>query len=317
MAASAAARERARQDGTASAVWHGLRHDKLHYARRMTDAVLAGFAQNNLLTYASAIGFRLLFAIIPFVLFVLGVAGAFRLEGVWERHLAGDLATQLSPAAFRVVNDTVEHILRHQHVFWATLGAALAIWEVSGAVRAVMGAFSRIYGARSERGFWVRMAISIALAIAVGILFVLALGVVQLSPLVLGSHGGAVAVVLFLARWAVALVLLVLAVGLLVRVAPGTPQPLPWVSFGALLTVVAWLVMSLLFDAYLTWVAVYDSIYGNLATVVILMEYVYFSAIVFVGGIQADALVREQFIGDAAGEVGGGRLTRGPSHSGS
>jgi uncharacterized BrkB/YihY/UPF0761 family membrane protein len=36
---------------------------------------------------------------------------------------------------------------------WATFGGALALWQVSGAVRAAMGAFDRIYVSRSRRSF--------------------------------------------------------------------------------------------------------------------------------------------------------------------
>lgn len=306
-------REAAARRGTPHVIWHGLRREKAHYAGRVTRALLAGFRHNNLLTYASAIAFKVLFAIIPFLLFLLAVAGALHLQGVWENHLSGEVAHRLSPASFHVVDTTVEHVLHHERLFWATLGAAVTVWEVSGAVRGVMGAFGRIYGARSERGFWARMAISAGLAIVVGALLLLALAAVSLGSLVVGHSGGALGVVLFVARWAVALLVLLLAVAVLVRVAPGTPQPLHWVTFGALLTVVGWLIMSLLFRAYLTWVAHYGTIFGSVATVVVLMEYLYLSAIVFVGGIQVDALVREQVIGDSAGEAGGGRETRGPA----
>jgi len=53
-----------------------------------------------------------------------------------------------------------------------------------------------------------------------------------------------------------------------------------------------WLLMSLGFGFYLRDVADYNSIFGGLASVVVLIAYLYASALVFLGGVQVDALVR-------------------------
>lgn len=70
-----------------------------------------------------------------------------------------------------------------------------------------------------------------------------------------------------------------------------------WVSFGALLVVAGWIVMSVVFAWYVTSVADYDSIFGSLATVIVTMEYLYLSTIVFLTGIQIDALTRHSVEG--------------------
>ena len=51
--------------------------------------------------------------------------------------------------------------------------------------------------------------------------------------------------------------------------------------------------MSIGFGVYLRDVADYNSIFGGLATVVVLIAYLYASAVVFLGGVQVDALVRD------------------------
>jgi len=55
---------------------------------------------------------------------------------------------------------------------------------------------------------------------------------------------------------------------------------------------VGWIVMSIGFGVYLSDVADYNSIFGGLATVVVLIAYLYAAAVVFLGGVQVDALVR-------------------------
>ena len=60
---------------------------------------------------------------------------------------------------------------------------------------------------------------------------------------------------------------------------------------------VSWLLMSLAFVGYLKFVASYESVFGNLATVVVLLGYLYLSAVVFLAGAQLDALVRRRVDG--------------------
>ena len=95
--------------------------------------------------------------------------------------------------------------------------------------------------------------------------------------------------------------IVLLAVGLLVRHGPSCPQPLGWVSLGAGLVVGGWLAMSAAFLIYLTTVASYGSLFGNLATLVVLMGYLYASSITFLGGIMMDALLRDRHAGDPSG----------------
>jgi uncharacterized BrkB/YihY/UPF0761 family membrane protein len=58
-------------------------------------------------------------------------------------------------------------------------------------------------------------------------------------------------------------------------------------------------VMSLGFGIYLSEVASYDSIFANLASVFVLITYLYLSTMIFYAGVQLDAVVRRQVGGGA------------------
>ena len=115
--------------------------------------VAEGFKENDLLTYASAISFQVFFALIPLMLVGLGLLGTFGLDGVWTRDVAPDVRASVSGPAFQVIDDTVNNVLEQRQLFWITLGAAIAVWEVSGAMRATMQVLNRIYGFRERRTF--------------------------------------------------------------------------------------------------------------------------------------------------------------------
>ncbi|MEJ7786902.1 MAG: YhjD/YihY/BrkB family envelope integrity protein, partial [Solirubrobacteraceae bacterium] len=233
-------------------------------------ALLDGFARNDLLLFASAISFQVLTALVPLALFALGALGFLGLSEVWAQDVRPQVVEGLSPAATRVIDDTVGKVLGSAQLFWVTAGAAIAIWQLSGAVRAAMEALNRVYEAREERSFGRRYAVSLTLAVAFAALTFSASSVVVFVPLLDGDPPVLVGGLLFLGRWGVAAVLLGLAVGLLVHQGPDRAQPLGWVSAGAVSIVGSWVAMSVAFGLYLSSVASYGSIYGALATVVVL-----------------------------------------------
>lgn len=271
-------------------------------AQELVRALLDGFKRHDLLTYASAISFQILTAIIPFLLFALGVAGLLHLTDVWRDHLEPQIRANVSSAVFGVIENAVNNVFASRRVLWATLGGAVALWQVSGAVRAVMGALARIYGAGRERSFLRRYSISFVLSIEVGACFTLAALCLWLAPFFSVAHPDAAwEVFAFLVRWALVVALLLLIVGTLVRHAPGTPQTLPWVSLGAAIVITSWMLVSVVFYLYLTELASYQSVFGSLAAIIVAMAYLYLSTTVFLFGAQLDAIIRAQATGTSSG----------------
>jgi len=284
-------------------VFKRVRAEARHFdLRTLVRTLLQKYRENDLLTYASAISFQVFFALIPLLLFALGLIGFLSLSEVWAKDIAPEIKPHVSGSMFQVIDDTVNQILRSKALFWVSFGAVIAVWEISGAVRAVMQVFNRIYEVDEKRPFWRRMRISFGLAAINGLCFITAAALVRFGPLAIGALGGGVVidVVSVAVPWAVALSLLIVVVGVMVRFAPDCRRPLHWVSFGALVVVTGWALMSIGFWVYATQIADYGSIFASLATIIVTMTYLYVSAIVFLTGVQLDALVQDGIATDEA-----------------
>jgi membrane protein len=265
--------------------------------RGATRAILAGFKENDLLTYASAISFQVFFALVPLTLLALGLLGTFGLSDWWSTDAAHTVKDNVSGPVYQVINETVHKILAHRQLFWVTLGAAIAVWEVSGAMRATMQVLNNVYGVEEKRSFARKLWESIVLSTAVTFMLLLAAAVVKVGPRAARAfvgEGAFVSVVSFLASWGAAVALLFLVVAIVVRYAPDTRRPVRWVTFGGVLVIVGWIAMSLLYGFYITSLADYASVFGSLAVVMVTLSYIYLSAIVFLSGVQLDSLVRHQ-----------------------
>lgn len=261
--------------------------------RGVVRGVVRGYQEHDVLTFAAAIAFQVLFAIIPLLLFGLGIVGGLGLGDQWSSEWGPKVRGTMSPDAFRVVDETVRQVLTRQQVFWTTLGAAIAVWKVSAAMRAIMDVFDRIYGSRRQRTFVERMRDSLVLGAVVALLLLAAAGSIVLGDDLLRSLGVSSPLLIWL-RWPLAVVLLFAVVALLVAYAPVDHQPLRWVTFGSVVVVLAWVATSLLLGWYVTSVADYGSVFGALATIVVALTYLYFASAAVLTGAELDAMVRRR-----------------------
>jgi membrane protein len=261
-------------------------------AKRFASDLLDGFRENDLLTYASAISFRALFALLPLLLAGVAVLGFFHLEDVYSDQVAPEIRSRVSTGAYDVVDATVRQVIGSGSGFWLTFGLVLAVWEVSGAMRAIMGVLNRIYRSTEQRGFVRRMVVSFILALVTMTALGLALVTLQLGPEIADRIGLTSGVAIFFARWFGAAVLMISVVVLLIRFAPARHQRRSLIGVSAIFITAAWILASIVFNVYVTAVAPYRSVFGNLSIAIVLMTYLYVSAVTFLVGVQIDALLR-------------------------
>lgn len=247
------------------------------------------FAEHNLLTWATAIAFNVFKALVPLAVLVLAVLGALHERRVWTTQIAPGIHKRLPAATWDAVNYAAQQILSHAGVGLIAFAVLLTVWEMSGSVRAVIGAMNRVYDTDEERPIWLRWALSFALAVAIAICLVGSILLVTLAK----HLGGSVQWLVGVGRWFVAIVLVAVAIELLVRFAPTEPREKRWVTLGSSFTVVAWVVASLIFKWWATSVASFRSAGGTFVAILVLTGYLYTSAIVFMVGVEADELVRK------------------------
>jgi membrane protein len=262
--------------------------------RKLAADTIKSFQRNGLANFASAMAFRVVLALIPFLLFLLALVGFLKLEEIWKSDVAPEIKKNASDVAFKLIDETVTQVLSQKQLWWLTAGLVLTVWELSAATRVTMTALDRVYGYGRRRGLIEMLPRSLALGATMGVCVVAAIAVVRFGPLLTGEVGGVLAAISFLVRWLLAAAVLGLGVALTVHYGAATSQPVPWVSFGTGLVLVSWVVTSIAFGLYATYVATYTSVFGHLASIFVLLLYLWLSANAFLVGIQADAEVRER-----------------------
>ena len=262
------------------------------------------FMRDDCTGLAQQIAYSSLLAFFPAVAFLVGALGLF--------NLFDDLERLLDPIAPSGVIDFISSLRRDSgggtSAVAFAIGLVAAVWVASGAMGSVIKAVNRAYEVQETRPFWRLRVIAILLVITTGI----TTGGVFLLIVVGGELGNAIATKAHLGgafdwtwgilRWPVAFCAILLFFALVYYLAPNKNQlSWKWLTPGAVLGALLWLVLSGLFALYVTFAGNYTKTYGVIASGVILLLWLNYSAFALLFGAELNAALERQAEVRAAG----------------
>lgn len=203
------------------------------------------------------------------------------------------LATQAMPEGMRVlISEQVTKLIDASDAGFAILGAVLALWGASRGAAALTGALNTIFNKKETRPFWKRQVTAIAVTLGVSLLVLLALGILTLGP-VIGHYiadrfglGDMFDIAWGIGRWIGAGLLVMLVWAILYRFLPDTDAPFRVLTPGAVVGVVLWIGISLLFGLYLSYFNSYDATYGALGSAIVFLIWLWLSNMALLVGAE-------------------------------
>jgi membrane protein len=169
----------------------------------------------------------------------------------------------------------------------------VALWGASTATSNLIGAVNACYEHTGRRSFVRRRALALAMTVG-GIVFItIAVGLVAVLPAVIDALELPtwVDVSVQVIRWTMLVIGVLVALGVLYRVAPfRAGVDLRWTSLGAVVAMLLWVAASAGFSLYVSQFGTnYDSTYGQLAGVIVLLFWLWFGAIAALLGAEVNA----------------------------
>jgi membrane protein len=269
-------------------------------------------ARDNVFSFAGNIAFRALFALFPALIALLWLLNVLHADGLIST-LISLIETALPETASGPIKQQLSSVPEEQASGAFTIGAVIsviaALWALSSMMRAMMTGLNQIYGVDESRPFWKSTAITIVLALAVSALLVSALFLIVFGSAIaeeIAETAGFGVVFRWaweLVIWPVLFLLIFSACALIYYVAPDVEQRVRWISPGTLGATLLWLLFTLIYSIYVNNFASYDSIYGQLAGIVVLMAYFYSASfILLLGGEMNHVIETSQPAGKDPGE---------------
>jgi membrane protein len=176
------------------------------------------------------------------------------------------------------------------------IGLLTALWSASGYVGAFGRGMNRIYEIDEGRPIWkLRPVMLLVTLVTVLLAAIVAVGLVVTGPAAeaVGSAIGleSTAVTVWsIAKWPVLLAVVVLIVALLYYATPNVKQPkFRWISVGAIVAIVVWVIASAAFGFYVANFSSYDKTYGSLAGVIAFLLWLWITNLALLFGAELDA----------------------------
>lgn len=173
----------------------------------------------------------------------------------------------------------------------------LALWSTSAGIAGLVEAVNIAYDEDETRNFVVKRGLAIVLTLGFLVFLALAIGLIAVLPIVIDqlSIGVAASSVVDVIRWAGLVVLAMVGLGVIYRIGPDRDVPKArWLSLGAVTAAALWLLASAAMAVFVDNFGSYGKTYGSLAGVVVLMLWLWITAIAALLGAEINGEVETQ-----------------------
>jgi len=260
-------------------------------------------SQRRLPGLSGEIAYNAMFSLFPAILALLTSIGIFKsfLGFSFPKNWQTQLGQVAPDQALSVIHAVVQEIMQTENTGLFSISFLVAIWVASAALSSAMFALDQIAQIPPEqaRPFWKAKLISIGLTIGTIVLLLVASFLVFISDWILRlvvhevSSLRILLVLWGLLSWPLALAMVSVAFAFVYRYGPsrwtrGTPL-MP----GAVVAAVLWAIVSALFRLYVTDIANFNRTYGAIGAVMVLMLWLYISALVLLVGNELNITVGE------------------------
>jgi membrane protein len=261
-------------------------------------------SQDRVTLIAAGVTFYLLLAIFPALASLVSLYGFVADPITIADHLKA-LSRVLPPGAFDLFADQIRVLAAKPHgtlgmTFF--VGLAIALWSTHSGTLALFDAMNVAYGEMEKRGIVRLNLIALCFTLCAMLSAAAVVGLVAVTPLLLSylwldRYHEQVAL---LARWPALLLLAAAAILAIFRYGPSRePARFRWLTWGALLTLVAWLAMSFAFSFYLGHFANYNATYGTLGALIGFLIWTWLSVTILIVGAELNAELEHQTAKDS------------------
>ena len=173
------------------------------------------------------------------------------------------------------------------------LGVLFSLWSASSGFSNLIEAVNLAYNEDpDQRPFWKKR--SLALIMTLGFLALLA-GAATILTLSSALAGGSTVWLWRIGAWVAIAALMAFGIAALYRYAPDrSDAQWEWVSWGAAIALGGWLAISVAFRFYVARFGSYDETYGSLGAIVVVLLWLYLSALVVIAGALVNAEIEHQ-----------------------
>ena len=249
---------------------------------------------DDCLGLAAQLSYYFFLSVFPAMLFLLAIASFFPLDNLTD-DVARVIGPFVSAEVLQLILEQMQRLASAESGGLLTIGVLGALWSSSAAIVSIVSALNRAYDLIETRPWWKVRLMAITLTLGVALFILVAFTLVLSGPTAaryVGEATGlgtAFALAWSILQWPLAFALVAFAIGLLYYFGPDADQDWAWITPGAIVATILWLVVSLAFKLYVANFTDYNASYGAIGGVILLMLWFYLSSLVILAGAELNS----------------------------
>lgn len=269
------------------------RPGRVRRAASVAKASLLAFWHDQGTHHAGALTYYALMSLFPLLLLAVSLLGLLGDYPGTYNSIMDHLRPVVPTNALSTVNGALKAALKDRGTALAALllGTFTAFYGATGYLEATRRAFNVVFAVHHGRSFVRRKLTDIASTVVLLVLVIVAV-VLMFAPdnVVRRVVGGDIDSVWRIARWPLALMIALLIFAFLYFVTPDTPsRRFRWITPGAVVGVVIWLLASAAFSEFLARFSNLNATYGSFAAVVVLLVWLWLTNVALFLGAEVNA----------------------------
>jgi membrane protein len=237
----------------------------------------------------AGVAFYALLSLFPAIIAGVSIYGLVA-DPATVRDQINELTNRLSPETAEIVGTQLTQVTGGAGgaLGLATVvGILTALWSASSGMKALVTGVNLAYDETESRKFVKLRGLALLLTLGAMVLMAVALALIVAFPAVADSWPTVLRWTVGVLRWVLLAGLLIGGLAVLYRYAPDRDEPRwTWVSWGSGIATVLWILASIGFSIYANSFGNYNKTYGALAGVIILMFWLYLTAVVVLVGAE-------------------------------
>jgi membrane protein len=241
-------------------------------------------AEDNAGDMAGSIAYYAILSIFPLLLGVIALLGLFLPSETVQAQIF-QFSGRYLPGANQLIERNITRVIELR----GSLGLLSVIglfWTGSAIFGAIGRVINRAWGIYTYRPFYLRKLRDLTLAMGISLLFFLSMATTAFSSIIPVIDLPVLESLAVIASRLTGFFLIFVMIALLYKFMPNTRTSWRYIWPGATLAAVLFEIARTIFSIYLSEFASYDMIYGSVATAIVLLVWIYFSAFIIIIGAE-------------------------------
>jgi membrane protein len=255
------------------------------------------FGDDHCTDLAAGLTYYAVLALFPAAIALVSLLGVIGQAQNSVKTVIDVLRPLVSPSTLSTIQPALTHIATSPGAgIGLIVGLVGALWSASGYVSAFGRAMNAIYEIDEGRPFWKLRPVTLLVTLVAILLIALVLVMLIVSGPLASSLGSVIGLsstvvtVWNIVKWPVIVLFVVLIVAILYHATPNVKQPkFRWVSVGAFVAIIIWILASIAFAFYVATFGSYDKTYGSLAGAVVGLLWLWLTNVALLFGAELDS----------------------------